>query len=368
MAQETGAPDGELDPEVCWQAVVDCDERFDGAFVYAVRSTGVYCRPSCPSKRPRREMVSFFGSPEAAERGGYRPCLRCLPRVPDRQAPLAKTVREVCGIIAESGGSPALSSLGAQMHMDPQYLQKVFKRLVGITPRQYAEACRTRRLKAALSEGRDVTTALYEAGYGSASRLYEQSPVRLGMTPGAYRRGGEGAKISYTVTDSPLGRLLVAATAKGVCAVGLGDSDAQLTENLRKEYPAAEIERDDVLLRGSVESVLACLSGWQPHPDLPLDLRTTAFEGRVYEELCKIPYGHTRSYKDIAVAMGRPGAARAVGRACAANPAALVIPCHRVVRGDGDPGGYRWGPERKEKLLAMEKERSGSEDEGRSGP
>ncbi|HUW64913.1 MAG TPA: bifunctional DNA-binding transcriptional regulator/O6-methylguanine-DNA methyltransferase Ada [Spirochaetia bacterium] len=362
MAPEMEAPDPELDPEVCWQAVVQCDKQFDGRFVYAVRSTGIYCRPSCPSKRPRREMVAFFRLPEAAEQEGYRPCLRCQPQRTDLKEPLVTMVREVCQIIEKGDAvqSLTLSSLGAQVHLNPQYLQRIFKRIMGVTPRQYAEGCRTRRLKTMFKEGKDVTTALYEAGYGSSSRLYEQSSRRLGMTPATYIRGGKGVKVSYTITDSPFGRLLVAATVKGVCAVSLGDSDRALTESLQREYPAAEIERDEVFLRGSVESLLAYLSGCQPHLDLPLDLKVTAFRWRVYEELRAIPYGTTRSYKDVAEAIGNPKAVRAVARACATNPVALVIPCHRVVRGDGSLAGYRWGLERKESLLTMEKERASS--------
>ena len=361
MAEDAPNRREALDPSQCWQAVLQRDHLFDGCFVYGVRSTGVYCRPSCPSRRPRREMVTFFRSPEDAEQEGFRPCVRCQPQVPERREPLARLVQDVCRIIEaqDSTGSLTLAALGALVHLDPRYLQKVFKKIMGITPRQYAEKVRLNRLKDVVRAGKDVTTAMYEAGYGSSSRLYEQSSLRLGMTPGTYLRGGRGARIAYTVADSPLGLLLVAATAKGVCTVSLGDSDLVLAESLVREYPAAAIERDDVYLRGHVEAILAYLSGWQPHLDLPLDLRVSAFQWRVYEELRKIPYGSTRSYKEVAEAIGRPGAARAVGRACAANPVALLIPCHRVVREDGGMAGYRWGVSRKESLLGLERGKTG---------
>lgn len=227
---------------------------------------------------------------------------------------------------------------------------------MGITPRQYFEACRLSRLKALCREGRNVTSALYDAGYGSSSRLYEQAPSRFGMTPGTYRRGGQGMKIGYAIAESPLGRLLVAATETGICAVSLGESDSDLIQALAREYPAAEIREDGSGLGEWVEALLEYLGGWQPHLDLPLDLRVTAFQQRVYQELRAIPYGETRTYQEVAAALGQPGAVRAVARACAANPVALLVPCHRVLRKDGRPGGYRWGLERKARLLAMESE------------
>ncbi|MHB8919321.1 MAG: bifunctional DNA-binding transcriptional regulator/O6-methylguanine-DNA methyltransferase Ada [Desulfocucumaceae bacterium] len=346
-----------MDRENCWQAVMNRDKQFDGFFVYAVRSTGIYCRPSCSSKRPRREQVVFFPMPEAAEQAGFRPCLRCRPQKADIQDPMAKMVQQVCQIIEKHDFSKplTLSALGAQLFINPQHLQKTFKRYMGITPRQYIESCRLHRLKVLFKGGKDVTNALFEAGYSSSSRLYEQAPARLGMTPGTYLRGGKGMDIDYTIVDSPLGRLLIGSTGKGLCAVSLGESDAALIKTLYKEYPAAEIRRNDKGLGRCKEILTKYWNGLQPHEDLPLDLRATAFQWRVYEELRAIPYGSTRSYEEIARAIGKPKAFRAVARACAGNPVALLIPCHRVVRKDGALAGYRWGIKRKESLLELEK-------------
>ncbi|MDH7479893.1 MAG: methylated-DNA--[protein]-cysteine S-methyltransferase [Syntrophomonadaceae bacterium] len=279
----------------------------------------------------------------------------------------AELVRQVCRIIEEhdSGRPLTLAALAAQVRVSRHHLQKTFRRVMGITPRQYFEACRVSRLKALCREGRNVTSALYDAGYGSSSRLYEQSLSRFGMTPGTYRRGGQGMKIGYAIAESPLGRLLVAATGNGICAVSLGESDSDLIQALAREYPAAEIREDGSGLGEWVEALLKYLGGWQPHLDLPLDLRVTAFQQRVYQELRAIPYGETRTYQEVAAALGQPGAVRAVARACAANPAALLVPCHRVLRKDGRPGGYRWGLERKARLLALESE--GREGNGMKG-
>ncbi len=341
-----------------WRAVLNRDTGSDGTFVYAVRSTGVFCRPSCPSRRPRREQVLFFPLPEVAGQAGFRACLRCKPdqtRVPDPQLELVQRVCRQVEAGLQRGDPLRLEDLGEAVGLSPYHLQRVFKRVVGITPRQYAEACRLARLKAGLKEGETVTNALYDAGYSSSSRLYEKSDTHLGMTPASYSRGGEGARISYTVVASPLGRLLVAATERGVCAVKMGDDDGELAAILLTEYPAADIQRDDSALGEWVEAILAHLSGKQPNLDLPLDVQATAFQWRVWEELRAIPYGSTRSYTQVAEAIGQPGAARAVASACAANRAALIVPCHRVVRESGDLGGYRWGLERKRKLLEQEK-------------
>jgi len=344
-----------VNEERYWQAVLARESSFDGTFVYAVRSTGVYCRPGCPSRRPRRDQVMFFPQAAAAERAGFRACRRCRPgadALPDAQADLAERASRI--IAASPDPAPTLSDLGARLGVSPYHLQRVFKRAIGITPRQYADACRLDRLKARLKEGDNVTTALYEAGYGSSSRLYEQAPDRLGMTPATYRRGGEGAAISYAIADSPLGRLLVAATERGIAFVALGEDEAALAETLRAEFPAAAINRDDEVIGAWVGAVLRHLRGEEPHLDLPLDIRATAFQWRVWEALRAIPYGETRSYAQIARDLGQPGAARAVGRACATNPVALVVPCHRAVGEDGGLRGYRWGLERKRALLERE--------------
>lgn len=341
--------------EDCWQAVLARDVSFDGTFVYAVRSTGIYCRPSCPARRPRREQVLFFLLPEAAEQAGFRSCQRCCPTSATARDPQAELVQHVCHYIeANLESSLTLASLSEQVSMSPHYLQRTFKRIMGITPRQYTEARRLVWLKAQLKEGQPVTTSLYETGYGSSSRLYERASAQLGMTPATYRRGGKGMHIGYTIVDCPLGRLLVAATQRGVCAISLGDSDGELEAALLVEYPAAEIHRDEAELNQWVSTLLSHLSGWQLHLNLPLDIQATAFQWQVWQELQAIPYGSTRSYSEIAQSLGHPKATRAVARACATNPVALVIPCHRVVREDASLGGYRWGLKRKQALLAQE--------------
>jgi AraC family transcriptional regulator of adaptative response/methylated-DNA-[protein]-cysteine methyltransferase len=344
-----------MDEERCWQAVLARETSFDGAFVYAVRSTGIFCRPTCPSRRPRREQVIFFGQPSAAEQAGFRACRRCRPGGSphsEAQSDLAERARQ---LIDEHPDEPlTLDELGARIGASPHHLQRVFKRVIGITPRQYAEARRLDRLKARLKQGDNVTTALYQAGYNSSSRLYEQAPERLGMTPATYRRGGAGARIGYSIADSPLGRLLVAATERGVCFVSLADTNAELEAALAREYPAAAIERDDARLGEWLGAIVRHVSGDEQRLDLPLDVQATAFQWRVWEALKAIPFGDTRSYGQIAEALGDRNAARAVARACATNPVALVIPCHRVVREGGEMGGYRWGEGRKQALLERE--------------
>lgn len=352
-----------LDPRRCWRAVLARDARWDERFVYAVRSTRIYCRPSCPARRPRRMQVLFFALPEAAERSGFRPCRRCQAQAPARDpsgklaaSPQAELVGRVCRHI-EAGldGALTLEALAAAARTSPHWLQRTFQRVMGITPRQYADALRLRRLKKRLRKGDDVTTALYEAGYSSSSRLYERSDAQLGMTPATYRLGGYGMRIGYTIVNSPLGRLLVAATRRGVSAVYLGDSDQALETALREEYPRAQIHRDTNGLSTWVRALRLHLRGRQPRLDLPLDVQATAFQRRVWEALRAIPYGSTRSYSQIARTLGRPKATRAVARACATNPVSVVVPCHRVVRQDGGLGGYRWGLERKRALLEQER-------------
>ena len=345
--------------EQYWQAVMGRDSELDGTFVYAVRSTGVYCRPSCPSRRPGRQQVLFFAQPDLAEQAGFRACKRCRPREASSREEQVAMVQQLCRYIEEHlERTLTLADLGTQVYLSPYHLQRIFKNVMGITPRQYAEACRMGQFKARLKEGESVTTAIFDAGYSSSSRLYERAPDQLGMTPITYRKGGAGMHIHYTIVDSPLGRLLVAATAKGICSVCLGDDDLSLQATLKAEYPAAEIGRNDVALSAEVEAILRYLHGQQPHLDLPVDVQATAFQWRVWQELRAIPYGSTRSYSEVARAIGHPKATRAVAHACATNPATLVIPCHRVVREDGTAGGYRWGSERKRRLLAQEQEQS----------
>ncbi len=334
-----------------WQRVLARDARADGQFVTAVKSTGIFCRPSCPAKHPLRKNVAFFANVAEAERAGFRACKRCRPHEVDAQV---AAVQKICRHIESHLDEPlTLAALSRAVHFSPQHLQRTFKRLMGLSPRQYAEACRAAQLKHSLKEKPTVTDALYHSGYRSTSTVYEQT--RLGMTPTVYRRGGAGMRIGYTMVDSALGRLLVAATAQGVCFVSLGDSDAMLEAALRGDYHAAAIERDDTGLRETVRAVLRHLAGKQPHLDLPLDIQGTAFQRQVWEALRAIPYGQTRTYGELAAVIGKPSAARAVGHACGSNPVSLLIPCHRAVGSNGKLTGYRWGVERKEKLLALEK-------------
>ena len=343
-----------------WRAVEGRDGAYDGAFVFAVSTTGVYCRPSCPSRRPKRRNVSFYALPEGAERRGFRACKRCRPRDTHSPDPKIEALRKVCRFIESCDqGPPTLDTLGEMAGLSPHHLQRSFKRLVGVTPRQYYDALRIERLKSSLRDGDAVTGALYEAGYGSTSRLYEKAPSQLGMTPATYRKGGRGAAITYAITDSPLDRLLVGATDRGVAAVYLGDDDASLEGALRAEYPAAAIARDDAGLGRWFEPLLAHLDGRQPHLELPLDVRATAFQRQVWEALRAIPYGETRSYGQIAAAIHKPKAVRAVAGACAANKVSLLVPCHRVIGAKGNLAGYRWGVERKQKLLDREKKAAG---------
>jgi AraC family transcriptional regulator, regulatory protein of adaptative response / methylated-DNA-[protein]-cysteine methyltransferase len=354
-ATDTGHEPPRWDEARLWQSVLARDGEADGAFVYAVRTTGIYCRPTCPSRRPRRENVVFFALPEAAEHAGFRACRRCHPEQAAIRDPQVEVVQRVCRAIAVNPEKPpTLASLSAEVGLSPFHMQRTFKRVMGISPRQYADACRMDRLKNELRKGEAVTSALYGAGYGSPSRLYERAPAHLGMTPAVYRRGGAGMQIHYTIVPCPLGLLLVAATERGICAINLGDSDEALAEGLTKEYPAAAIARDASGLDSAVAAIIRHLHGQEPHLDLPLDVQATAFQWRVWEALQAIPYGSTRSYSAIARAIGQPTAARAVAQACANNRVALAIPCHRVVREDGDVGGYRWGVARKRTLLAQE--------------
>jgi len=337
-----------------WDAVQARDRRADGLFVYAVRSTGIYCRPSCPSRRPRRERVAFFETPAGARGAGFRACRRCRPDEVRAVDPWVEKVRRACVYLSNVEGHPSLATLAARLGGSPYHLQRNFKRLVGVSPREYAEACRLRKVKHGLRRGSAVTDAMFEAGYGSSGRFYERGAPKLGMSPSEYRRGGPGLTIAYAIVDSPLGRLLVGATARGVCAIAMGSSDAELERALEREYPAAATVRDAGALSQWTNAILAHLEGRAPRLDLPLDIQATAFQWQVWQALAAIPYGETRTYGDVAAAIGRPRAVRAVARACATNPVALAIPCHRVVPAAGGGGGYRWSPRRKRALLAGE--------------
>jgi AraC family transcriptional regulator of adaptative response/methylated-DNA-[protein]-cysteine methyltransferase len=351
-------PDAPVDPETAWRAVVARDTRFDGRLVYAVSTTGIFCRPSCPSRRPRRHHVSLFATPGAARAAGFRPCRRCTP---ERElAPTAAVVERVrTHIDAHLDERLTLERLAAVAGLSPAHLQRSFKARLGLSPRDYVRARRAERFKSEVRKGRSVTDALYDAGYSSGSRLYENAYAQLGMTPGAYRKGGKGVLIRYSIAPSAsYGQLLVGATVKGVCAVQLGDRESGLEASLRAQYPRATLQRDDEALRPTLAAILAHLDGAVHSLDLPLDVAATTFEWRVWKVLQEIPYGETRSYAEVAAALGRPRAARAVARACASNRVALLVPCHRVVRGDGSAGGYRWGEARKRRLLQVEKARA----------
>ena len=350
-------PNGSSQDEL-WQAVVTKNSAFDGAFVFAVSSTKIYCRPSCPSRRPHRDRVSFYQFPEAAEQAGFRACLRCHPKSTVSLDPQITMVQRACRYIeAQDETAVTLNDLGDHLGISAFHLQRVFKKIMGITPRQYADACRIGKFKMRVRETGSVTGALYDAGFSSSSRLYTRASSELGMTPATYGRGGRGAFIKYTIVPCPLGLLLVASTDRGVCAVKLGDSDAKLSSDLAKEYPSAAIHRDDSCMSAEVDQLLSYLEGRRPDLQLPLDIQATAFQWQVWENLRAIPYGKTRSYGEVAKMIGKPSAVRAVARACATNPVALVVPCHRVIREDQSLGGYRWGLERKNALLKQEKER-----------
>jgi AraC family transcriptional regulator of adaptative response/methylated-DNA-[protein]-cysteine methyltransferase len=339
-----------------WKAVVAREAARDREFVFAVSSTGIYCRPSCPARRPRRENVRFFVSPEQAEQAGYRACLRCRPKSFSGNTE-SDGVKAICRFIEQHLDEPlTLVRLSKEFRQSPFYLQRRFKAVLGITPREYADSCRLRTLKRNLQAGDSVTRAMYDAGYGSSSRLYERTASQLGMTPDKYRRGAIAAAIRYTCADSPLGRMLIAMTDRGICSIQFARSDSELMEGLKHEFPFASRKLDDNGLQPWVKALLQHMRGKDLDASLPLDIRATVFQRRVWAYLQSIPFGVTRSYSQVAKAIGQPSACRAVARACATNPVAVAIPCHRVVREDGSMGGYRWGMERKKALLAMERQ------------
>jgi AraC family transcriptional regulator of adaptative response/methylated-DNA-[protein]-cysteine methyltransferase len=340
-----------------WRAVVARDAQQDGTFVFAVSSTGVYCRPSCPSRRPRRENVAFYLSSDEAEKAGYRACLRCRPQLLQLN-PQAEMVKAICRYIEQNlDENVTLTRLAKELRQSPFHLQRTFKAVLGVTPRAYADSCRMNHLKRNLQAGHSVTRAMYDAGYSSSSRLYERTAAQLGMTPDKYRRGAIAAPIRYTLADSPLGRMLIAATDKGICAIQFGNSDEELEQGLKHEFPFAQRRRDDDALRDQTAKLLQQMQGrkLKSSSSLPLDIQATAFQRLVWTHLQSIPFGKTESYTEVAKAIGQPNATRAVARACASNRIAVAIPCHRVVSKNGKPSGYRWGVERKKKLLGMEK-------------
>jgi AraC family transcriptional regulator, regulatory protein of adaptative response / methylated-DNA-[protein]-cysteine methyltransferase len=348
-----------------WKAVANRDVTADGRFVFAVTTTGIYCRPTCPSRRPRRENVRFFDAAADAERAGFRACLRCKPKdtVSPARARLEKARR---WLDEHEDATPTLSILARVAGLSAWHLQRSFTRLYGVSPRDYAAARRVGRLKAALRSGASSTDAVYEAGYGSPSRAYAEVDRTLGMTPAAYRAGGADEQIRYGIADSGIGKVLVASTSRGLCRVALGDTAEALKQELEREFPRATLREDAKDMAPIARFVGQHLSGdGSALRALPVDLRGTAFQRRVWKALQRIPRGSTRTYSEIAAAIGQPTASRAVARACAANPLALIVPCHRVVPASGGTGGYRWGRERKARLLSAEGARSLRRSRGR---
>ena len=343
-----------LKTERAWEAVLERDRRFDGQFVYGVASTKVYCRPSCPSRRPSRNQVTFFDSSRLAETAGFRACRRCRPESaegPETESRIDQARR----YLDEHYDEPVtLQQLAGEIRMSPYYLQRAFKRLVGSSPKEYRDMRRMEHFKISLKRGDTVTNATYEAGFGSSSRVYERANSELGMTPSVFQAGGLGTTISFTTKATVVGRMLVAVTKRGIVTVRLGNSEASLVASLRQDYPMAALRRDAVGLQRYIAGILSCLTANGDASRLPLDLNASAFQRRVWRALQRIPCGSTRSYLEVARAMGQPAAARAVARACATNPIAVAIPCHRVIREDGCLGGYRWGLQRKHRLLALE--------------
>ncbi len=337
-----------------WRATMTRDARADGTFVLAVRSTHIYCRPSCPARRPLRRNVVFFHTGAEAEKEGFRPCLRCRPNEVAGPVALVELASRELVKFGEDEGV-GFATLAARLGTTPGTLRRAFVQVTGLRPRELAAALRLARFKKMLREGKGIAEALYETGYGSTSRVYESSNAQLGMTPATYRKGGRDMKIGYAIAKSSLGRVLVGATERGVSAVYLGDADAKLVEELREEYPKAEITAAGDSFERWVKEIVQRVEGNPPRLELPLDLQATAFQRRVWQELQRIPRGSTRTYTQVARALGSPKSVRAVARACATNPVSIVVPCHRVIREDGSLAGYRWGLSRKEQLLAQER-------------
>jgi AraC family transcriptional regulator of adaptative response/methylated-DNA-[protein]-cysteine methyltransferase len=365
-----------LDEERCWEAIQKRDRSQDGRWFAGVVTTGIYCRPSCTSRHALRKNVRFYATSQEAERDGLRPCLRCRPLEAAPAGAAAEKIRQLCRYIEshmeghmENDGDIRLNleELSARAGLSRFHLQRTFKAVVGVTPKQYVEALRTERLKTGLKQAKDVTEAVYEAGYGSSSRVYERADTRLGMTPNQYRRGGLGVAITYVTVETALGLMTIGATDRGICFLQFGDTEEELAEALRKEYPQAKVAAmPEALVSGAnapqfrawMDALEKHLAGpGSPLPHLPLDIRATAFQMRVWNYLQTIPAGEVQSYGEVASGIGQPAAVRAVARACASNTVAIAIPCHRVIRGTGELGGYRWGLARKRALIDLERRR-----------
>jgi AraC family transcriptional regulator of adaptative response/methylated-DNA-[protein]-cysteine methyltransferase len=349
-----------LDTETCWNAIAARDASKDGSFVYGVLTTGVYCRPSCASRRALRRNVRFYATPADAEREGLRACMRCKPNRDRTAATRDPRIAKACELIAAHVEEPlALKQLAAAVGMSPFHFQRTFKAIVGLTPKEFHEAERVRALKSGLKSGRSVTEAIYDAGFGSSSRVYERADTRLGMTPLQYREGGRGLAISHASAKTPLGLVMIGATDRGICFIQFGDSEKALENALAAEYPNATRapmpDAQKAAFDAWMRALAAYLEGGAASLDLPLDVRGTAFQMRVWRYLQTIPYGEVQSYAEVARGIGQPSAVRAVAQACASNTIALAIPCHRVIRGNGELGGYRWGLARKRTLIDRER-------------
>jgi AraC family transcriptional regulator, regulatory protein of adaptative response / methylated-DNA-[protein]-cysteine methyltransferase len=344
-----------LDLEQCWAAVVARDARADGSFFYSVKTTGVYCRPGCASRQPRRQNVAFYETAAAAETARFRPCKRCRPNEASAASRHVAAIERACALIRARDTLPSLVELAAAAGISRFHFHRVFKQVTGATPREWASAWRLGRFAERLDAGEGVAAAVYGAGFGASSRAYAAAPSGLGMTPAARRRGGRGERVRWTIVPTAIGQALVAATDRGICMTALGDDQASLEAELRRRFPAAELVPADATLRAWAAAVAAFVTHPSAQPDLPLDISGTAFQAQVWRALQKIPPGRTATYRDIAAALNRPQAVRAVAQACASNRLAVLVPCHRVIRSDGDLAGYRWGVEKKRELLARER-------------
>ncbi len=344
-----------LDLEECWRAVENRDASADGRFFYGVRTTGVYCRPGCASRRPLRTNTAFFETTKAAEAAGFRACKRCRPTDGSAASRHLAAIEKACALLRASETVPSLGELADAAAISRFHFHRVFKQITGVTPRDYARSHRLGRLGEKLDAGQPIAASIYASGFGSSSRAYEAAPAGLGMTPGARRRGGSGETIRFVTVETPLGWALVAATERGICMTALGDDRDRLGAALRQRFPAAVVIAEDARLKGWADRIVRFITAPDQNLDLPLDIQGTAFQARVWRALQKIPLGKTASYTEIAAALGQPKAVRAVAQACAANKLALLVPCHRVIRSDGELGGYRWGLDRKRALLARER-------------
>jgi AraC family transcriptional regulator, regulatory protein of adaptative response / methylated-DNA-[protein]-cysteine methyltransferase len=352
LGAEALAKPVDLEAERCWRSVVERDRSQDGRFVYAVETTTIYCRPSCPSRRPLRKNVRFLSSAAEAERHGYRACRRCHPQ--EALGPADAVVERVRVLLERAEAPLSLAELGRRLSLSPSYLQRLFKQHTGLSPKAYSDARQFQHLKEALRREEGVSAAIYAAGYQAPSRAYEKTRSRLGMTPSEYKKGGAGQRVAYAFAESSLGRTLVASTARGVCRVAFGAKDASLLAELRAEYPRAELVPAGREEAHVVQAVVRAVDAPWKSAHVQLDLQGTAFQQRVWKALQDIPPGKTASYAEVARAISAPRAVRAVAQACASNPTAVLVPCHRVVRTSGALGGYRWGAARKQQLLDAE--------------